>query len=180
MELPKWEYWGAWPEDGDDTLWNVERALDTGFVAAVNIGKGRLGYQVSVRRDTDGWEVYYGDDLGNTIARAVMAGPQSPPPPKPKPPSLAVGASLFEQERAQVEAQHPELKALREAEWVKGLAAEHNVNPLTIVGYGTPPSGVTLLTPIDAKSERVKGETVTLVFEGGVEFEFNDEGIEPL
>ena len=54
--------------------------LKRGSLAACNIGNaGSRGFQVSVRRPGgDGWEVYYGTDLADTIERAVNAGPQSP------------------------------------------------------------------------------------------------------
>lgn len=56
----------------------LSRALESGLVAACNIGRsGRGGFQVSVRREWgDGWEVYYGEDLAETVDRAINAGPQ--------------------------------------------------------------------------------------------------------
>ncbi len=57
----------------------LTRALDTNEIAACTIGSsGRSRFMVSVRRArVDGWEVYYGDDLEETIERAIAAGPQS-------------------------------------------------------------------------------------------------------
>jgi hypothetical protein len=88
VDLPPWQEWGTNPHDSysefDDTLYNLETALEQGVIQACNITRSGKGFQVSVRRDTDGWEVYNGSDIGETIARAVMAGPQNEPPPKPK------------------------------------------------------------------------------------------------
>lgn len=81
--LPSWELWDTCDpySEFEPTLDYLELALDSGVIQACNIGRCKAGYQVSVRRDTDGWEVYYGSTIGQTIARAVMAGPQSEPPP---------------------------------------------------------------------------------------------------
>lgn len=78
--LPPWDKWAD--EYEDNSLYNLELALDRVVIEAITIvRRDGGGYQVSVRRDTDGWEVYFGNDLGDTIARAVMLGPQSPPQP---------------------------------------------------------------------------------------------------
>jgi hypothetical protein len=58
-----------------DTLAAALAAID---IEACNIARGHAGFQVSVRRRTDGWEIYHGADLAETIARAVRQGPQSP------------------------------------------------------------------------------------------------------
>ena len=55
--------------------------MDRGLAVAVNIGRsGARGFQVSVRRtyQSDGWEVYYGPDLGDVLDRALSGGPQGP------------------------------------------------------------------------------------------------------
>jgi|SRR5215217_352387 len=75
-QLPPWEHWQG--DEGWEPLANLETALDQNVIAALSVGRSSRGYQVSVRRNTDGWEVYYGTDLADAIARAVMGGPQNP------------------------------------------------------------------------------------------------------
>ena len=77
-ELPHWEDWVDKYATDDLTLFYVMQALDSDHIAALNITRSSQGYMVSVRRFREGWEVYYGGELSDTIARAVMAGPQNP------------------------------------------------------------------------------------------------------
>jgi len=74
--LPPWQEWCDKYED--HTMPNLELALDREVIKSLTVGKGSRGYSVSVRRDTDGFETFYGHDLAETIARAVMDGPQMP------------------------------------------------------------------------------------------------------
>ena len=58
----------------------LAKLLHAENVQACNIGHSGSGFQVSIlRREGTGWEVYYGDDLGETVERAVTHGSQSPP-----------------------------------------------------------------------------------------------------
>lgn len=61
----------------------LAEALHAENVQACNIGHSGRGFQVSIlRRGAGGWEVYYGDDLGETVERAVTHGPQLAPDPE--------------------------------------------------------------------------------------------------
>lgn len=62
----------------NEILENIEESLAQGAIEAVNIGYTRDSeMQMSIRRrSANGWEVYFGTELKELLARACKGGPQ--------------------------------------------------------------------------------------------------------
>lgn len=62
-----------------DYLHQLETALETRELDACNMTRSGSGFQVSVRRKgSEGWSVFFGDRLADTLIRAIENGPQRP------------------------------------------------------------------------------------------------------
>lgn len=165
--------------EGDETLWYVEDALDQGVIAAMTIGRSGDGYQVSVRRDTDGWEVFTGADIADTIARAVMAGPQTSPAPVGNPPAP------WQRPLTAMQMANAKIAEIKAEMSVKVTGIDQPIAPTATLcscmdGPNEPDPHCTIcggtgIVPL-TKPWPIGGPA----HDNGVAFSFNSEGIEPL